>query len=147
MVPRAFKSWLYDGQWWIYGRDLRLTGKCAEILYFGKTGAPFSPQGLDSLLMAGVHFIISLFTSFSRHRPAHRKCAQMGLTGRSHATCHPYPIPQPIKVGHTSGVYNPYSFQIVCSFMSHKNKSSKVLWDGTYGFLSRLESLTICRCH
>ena len=37
------------------------------------------------------------------------------------------------------------------SFTSHKNKSVKVLRDGTHGFFRpyprRLESLTICRCH
>ena len=34
-------------------------------------------------------------------------------THRSHARCHPYPIPQPVKVGHTTGVYNPYSFRTI----------------------------------
>ena len=42
------------------------------------------------------------FTSFSGHRPAQRGCARTGL--RSHARCHPYPIPQPVKVGHTTVV-------------------------------------------
>ena len=38
----------------------------------------------------------------------------MSRTGlRSHARCHPYPIPQPVKVGHTTGVYDPYFFRIV----------------------------------
>ena len=39
----------------------------------------------------------------------------MGTNGthRSHARCHPYPIPQPVKVGHTTGVYVPYSFRTV----------------------------------
>ena len=39
----------------------------------------------------------------------------MGMNGthRSHGRCSPYPIPQPVKVGHTTGVYDPYSFQIV----------------------------------
>ena len=32
-------------------------------------------------------------------------------THRSHARCHPCPIPQPVKVGHTTGVYDPYSFR------------------------------------
>ena len=59
------------------------------------------------------------------------ECARMGL--RSHARCHPYPIPQPVKFGHTTGVYDPYSFT------SHKNKSVKMLWDGTYGFSSLSE--------
>ena len=34
-------------------------------------------------------------------------------TQRSHARCHPYPIPQPVKVCHTTGVYISYSFRIV----------------------------------
>ena len=69
-----------------------------------------------------------LFTSFSGHRPAQRECARIRL--RSHARCHPYPIPQFVKVGHTTGVYGPYSFRIVHdvgSFTSHKTKSVKVL--------------------
>ena len=47
----------------------------------------------------------------SGHRPAQRECARTGL--RSHARCHPYPIPQPLKVGHTTGVYVPYFFRTV----------------------------------
>ena len=35
---------------------------------------------------------------------------------RCHARCHPYPIPQPVKVGHTTGVYYPYSFRTVVGF-------------------------------
>ena len=53
----------------------------------------------------------TLFTSFSGHRPAQRECTRTGL--RSHAGCNPYPIPQPVKVGYTTGVYNPYSFREV----------------------------------
>ena len=49
--------------------------------------------------------------AFSGHRPAQRQCPRTGL--RSHARCHPYPIPQPVKVGHTTGVYVPYSFRTV----------------------------------
>ena len=30
---------------------------------------------------------------------------------RSHARCHPYPIPQLIKAGHTTGVYTPTLFE------------------------------------
>ena len=51
------------------------------------------------------------FTNFSGHRVAQGECARTGL--RSHARCHPYAIPQPVKVGHTTGVYAPYSFRIV----------------------------------
>ena len=42
------------------------------------------------------------FTSFSGHRPAQREWARTGLG--SHARCHPYPIPQPVKVDHTTGL-------------------------------------------
>ena len=31
-------------------------------------------------------------------------------THRSHARCHPCPIPQPVKVGHITGIYDAYSF-------------------------------------
>ena len=34
-------------------------------------------------------------------------------THRSHARCHPYPIPKSVEVGHTTGVYVPYSFRTV----------------------------------
>ena len=63
------------------------------------------------------------FTSFSGHRPAQRECAQTGL--RSHARCHPYPIPQPIKVDHTTGVYNPYSFWIVMWVFLHPTRTNQ----------------------
>ena len=56
-------------------------------------------------------FIYLLIYQVYGHRPAQREFARTGL--RSHAGCHPYPIPQPVKVGHTTGVYDPYSFQIV----------------------------------
>ena len=75
----------------------------------------------------------------SGHRPAQRECARTGL--RSHARCHrPHPIPQPVKVGHTSGL-RPllFSNSDAGSFTSHKNKSAKVPWDGTYGFSSLSE--------
>ena len=59
--------------------------------------------------------LINLFTSFiyqlfwTQANP--EGCARTGL--RSRARCHPYPIPQPVKVGHTTGVYDPYSFRKV----------------------------------
>ena len=70
---------------------------------------------------------IYLHTSFSGHRPAQREYARTRL--RSHVRCHPYPIPQPVKVGHTTGVYDPYLFSNsdVGSFTSQKNRSVKVL--------------------
>ena len=58
-----------------------------------------------------LYLLFYLFTSFSGHRPVQRECARTGLW--SHARCHPYPIPQPVKVDHTTGIYDPYSFRIV----------------------------------
>ena len=40
-------------------------------------------------------------------------CLEGMCTHGSHARCHPNPLPQPLKVGHTIGVYDPYSFRIV----------------------------------
>ena len=57
------------------------------------------------------------------------------VTQVPYARCHPYSIPQPVKVGHTT--YDPYSFRIVMWVLLRPTrtvKSVKVLWDGTYGF-------------
>ena len=75
-------------------------------------------------------FGTDLFTSFSGHRPAQRECARTGL--RSHARCHPYPIPQPVKVDHTTGVYDPYCFRIVMGVLyvpQEQISESAVRWD------------------
>ena len=91
-----------------------------------------------------------LFTSFSGNRPAQWECVRTGF--RSHAKCHPYPIPQPLKVGHTTGVYDPYSFRIVKWVLLRATRTNQ--WEccktGPTVFRPyprRLESLTICRCH
>ena len=68
-------------------------------------------------ILAGDHLQTFLFTSFSGHRPAQRECARMRL--KSHVRCHPYPIPQPVKVDHTTRVYGPYSFRIVMWVLLH----------------------------
>ena len=95
-------------------------------------------------------FIWFDFTSFSRHGPAKREWAQMGL--RSHAWCHPYPIQQPVKVGHTTEVYVPYSFQTVAWVLLCPTRTGqwKCCETGPTVFRPypwRLESLTVCRCH
>ena len=71
---------------------------------------------------------------------------------RSHARCHPYPIPQPVKVGHPTGVYIPYSFQTVVWVLLRPTRTDR--WKccemGPMVFRPyprRLESLSICRCH
>ena len=71
---------------------------------------------------------------------------------RSHARCHPYPIPQPVKVGHTTGVYVPYSFRTVVWVLLRPTRTDqwKCCETGPTVFRPyprRLESLTICRCH
>ena len=74
----------------------------------------------------------------------------MGL--RSHARCNPYPIPQPVKVGHTTEVYVPYSFQTVAWVLLCPTRTDqwKCFETGPTVFRPypwRLESLTVCRCH
>ena len=77
----------------------------------------------------------------------------MGTNGthRSCARCHPYPIPQPVKVGHTTGVYVPYSFRTVVWVLLRPTWTDqwKCCQTGPTVFRPyprRLESLTICRC-
>ena len=60
-------------------------------------------------------------------------------THRSHARCHPYPIPQPAEPRHRGLRPLLFSNSDVGSFTSHMNRSVKVLWDGTYGFSSLSE--------
>ena len=78
--------------------------------------------------------LINLFTSFiyqlfwTQANP--EGCARTGL--RSRARCHPYPIPQPVKVGHTTGVYDPYCFRIVMGVLyvpQEQISESAVRWD------------------
>ena len=93
---------------------------------------------------------MDLFTSFSGHWPAQRECARTGL--RSHVRCHPYPIPQPVKVDHSTRVYDPYSFRIVIWVLLRPTRTNqgKCCETGPMVFRPyprRLESLTICRCH
>ena len=59
------------------------------------------------------------FTSFSGHRPARRECARTGL--KSHAKCHPYPIPHPVKVGHTTGMWCVQTILWTNSYCALKN--------------------------
>ena len=73
-------------------------------------------------------------------------------TLRYHARCHPYPIPQPVKVGHTTGVYVPYSFRTVVWVLLSPTRTDqwKCCETGPTVFRPyqrRLESPTICRCH
>ena len=73
-------------------------------------------------------------------------------TRRSQARCHPCPIPQPVNVGHTTGVYDPYSFRIVMWGLLRPTWTNpwKCCETGPTVFRPYpriLESLTICRCH
>ena len=60
-------------------------------------------------------------------------------THRSHARYHSYPIPQPIKADHITGVYVPYSSNRGVGSLRPTWTPVKVLWDGTYGFSSLSE--------
>ena len=46
-------------------------------------------------------------------------------THKSHTRCHPYPIPQPLEVGHTTGVYVPYSFRTVVWILLRPTRTDK----------------------
>ena len=104
----------------------------------------------------------ALFNSFSEHRPAQREYAWTGL--RSHARCHPYPIPQPVKVGHATGVYiTPSFFRIVmwvvlrpiqsssreilnfvsnkCNFKIGRSHRSSSIWNHKYDFRPKLHDI------
>ena len=64
----------------------------------------------------------------------------------------PFPIPQTVKVGHTTRVYDPYSFRIVMWGLLRPTTTNqwKCCETGPTVFrpyARRLESLTICRCH
>jgi len=64
-----------------------------------------------SILILRFHFVLCFTSCFWT-----QACPEgIGTNGihRSHARCHPYLIPQPVKVGHTTGVYVPYSFRTV----------------------------------
>ena len=67
-------------------------------------------DSVNKVITRKVSLFIYLFTSFSGHRPAQRECARTGLIGPMQGTI---PAQQPVKVGHTTGVYDPYSFRIV----------------------------------
>ena len=55
-----------------------------------------------------IYLFIYLFTSFSEHRPSQRECARKGLKGPMQGAIPAHiPHPQPVKVGHTTGVYDP----------------------------------------
>ena len=71
---------------------------------------------------------------------------------RSHARCHPsYLIPQLLKAGHSTGVFDPDSFWIVMWVPLRPTRTNqwKRCETGRTVFRPyprRLESLTICRC-
>ena len=73
-------------------------------------------------------------------------------THRSHARCHTYSIPQPVKVGHTTGVYVSYSFRTVVWLLLRPTRTDQCKcceMEPTVfcPYPRRLGSLTICRCH
>ena len=57
-----------------------------------------------------IYFLFFTLLAFLDARLA-RGCVRTGL--KSHARCHPCPIPQPVKVDDTTGIYDPYSFRMV----------------------------------
>ena len=76
----------------------------------------------------------------------------MNETQRSHARCHPFPIPQRVKVGHTTKVNLPCSFRTVMWVLLHPTRTEQ--WKCCemgpmvfHPYLRRLERLTIWSCH
>ena len=103
-------------------------------------GVLFSLRSRFPTYPLGYLLFIYLFTSFCGYRP------------KSHARCHPFPIPQTVEVGHTTGVYDPYSFRIVRWVLLRPARINqwKCCETGSTVFRPfprRLKSLTICRCH
>ena len=74
----------------------------------------------------------------------------MGLTGDSYARCHPYPIPQPLKVGNISRVHIPYPSRTVVWVLLHPTDQWKC-WETRptvfHPYPRRWERVTICSCH
>ena len=93
-------------------------------------------------IIAILGFLVLVFSSWFYQLFWTQACPNgMGTNGtlRFHARCHPYPIPQPVKRGwpHHWGPRTLLFSNIgVGSFMSHINRSVKVLWNGTCGFSS-----------
>ena len=83
---------------------------------------------------------IYLFTSFSGHRPAQWECSRTVLIGLKQGAI-PAQSHNPERLATPDRGLRPplFSNSDVGSFTSHKNKSVKVLWDGTYGFSSLSE--------
>ena len=97
------------------------------------------------------NFILTyLFNSFRT-----QACSEgigTNATPRSHARWHPYPNPQPVKVGHTTGVYTFNSFRTVVWALLRPSRTDE--WNccetGPTVFRPyprRSESLTVCRFH
>ena len=114
----------------------------------------FDGQNLAYFLLSDFFTNIHLFYLFIYQlfwtQACPEGCARTGL--RSHARCHPYPIPQPVKVGHTTGVYVPYSFPTVMWVLLRPTSRNQCKCCETGSSVFRpypriLESLTICRCH
>ena len=121
-----------SGQRYVFGRSRFFTDGAFSDPHVVRRKPPFDSNLPIFFLL--FYFFYQLF--WTRACPEGKATNE---THRSHARCHPYPIPQPLKVGHTTGVPLLVSNSGVGSFTSHKNRSVKVLWDGTYGFSSLSE--------
>ena len=66
---------------------------------------------LDDLQLLENCRYLFCFTSFSGHGPAQREWARTRLLGPTQGAIPTHAIPQPGKVGHTTGVYVPCSFR------------------------------------
>ena len=96
-------------------------------------------------------FFIYLFIGFPVYRPARRECARIGTQVPCEVPSIPFPIPQLLKAGHSTRVFDSDSFRIVMWVPLRPTRTNqwKRCETGPTVFRPyprRLESLTICRC-
>ena len=105
-----------------------------------KVWNPWLEDFQDDKFIFGLNFICLLYVPAFQAQGRREGMVTKG-THRSHARCHPNTIPQPVKVGHTTGVYVPYSFRTVLCVLLHPTRTYQWIffWDRTYGFSSLSE--------
>ena len=115
-----------------------------------------SKQGLqDCIVLGQVQYSSCNFQGFFYQLSWTQTCPEgMGTneSQRSHARCHAFPIPQSVKVGHTTKVNLPYSFWTVMWVLLRPTRTDQWKYCEMgpmvfHPYLRRLERLTIWSCH
>ena len=128
------RQWMCSSKIWAQMMiSSKYTVQCVQVRPLGtrlinrvKLAGPLILSIRKALLL-----LFYLYNSFSGHRPALRECAWTSLPNPTSHKGWPQ----------THRGLRPLLFfdSVVGCFMSLKNKSGKVLWDGTYGFSSLSE--------